>query len=85
MKDPYCKISLLETCKTKSENKDGLHRKQTVNTKVIKKTLFPKWEETFTWTVYGEKRGIEIMVFDEDKITDDFLVCFLNQKILIQF
>ncbi|XP_077944224.1 E3 ubiquitin-protein ligase NEDD4-like isoform X13 [Gasterosteus aculeatus] len=64
--DPYVKLSLYVA----EENKElGL-----VQTKTIKKTLNPKWNEEFFFRVCPQNHRLLFEVFDENRLTrDDFL------------
>ncbi|XP_060938520.1 E3 ubiquitin-protein ligase NEDD4-like isoform X3 [Limanda limanda] len=64
--DPYVKLSLYVA----DENKElGL-----VQTKTIKKTLNPKWNEEFYFRVCPQNHRLLFEVFDENRLTrDDFL------------
>ncbi|XP_064165136.1 E3 ubiquitin-protein ligase NEDD4-like isoform X10 [Anguilla rostrata] len=64
--DPYVKLSLYVA----DENRElGL-----AQTKTIKKTLNPKWNEEFYFRVYPQNHRLLFEVFDENRLTrDDFL------------
>ncbi|XP_042191867.1 E3 ubiquitin-protein ligase NEDD4-like isoform X3 [Callorhinchus milii] len=64
--DPYVKLSLYVA----DENRElGL-----IQTKTIKKTLNPKWNEEFYFRVNPQNHRLQFEVFDENRLTrDDFL------------
>ncbi|XP_041917276.1 E3 ubiquitin-protein ligase NEDD4a isoform X3 [Alosa sapidissima] len=63
--DPYTRVSLY----------DAINGELTsVQTKTIKKTLDPKWNEEFFFRVHPRKHRLLLEVFDENRLTrDDFL------------
>ncbi|XP_041914442.1 E3 ubiquitin-protein ligase NEDD4-like isoform X24 [Alosa sapidissima] len=64
--DPYVKLSLYVA----SENRELA----LVQTKTIKKTLNPKWNEEFYFRVCPQNHRLMLEVFDENRLTrDDFL------------
>ncbi|XP_061071753.1 E3 ubiquitin-protein ligase NEDD4-like isoform X12 [Conger conger] len=64
--DPYVKLSLYVA----DENRELA----LVQTKTIKKTLNPKWNEEFYFRVYPQNHRLLLEVFDENRLTrDDFL------------
>ncbi|XP_031433595.1 E3 ubiquitin-protein ligase NEDD4-like isoform X17 [Clupea harengus] len=64
--DPYVKLSLYVA----TENKELAM----VQTKTIKKTLNPKWNEEFYFRVSPQNHRLMLEVFDENRLTrDDFL------------
>ncbi|CAF97147.1 unnamed protein product [Tetraodon nigroviridis] len=64
--DPYVKLSLYVA----DENREL----SLVQTKTIKKTLNPKWNEEFFFRVCPQKHRLLFEVFDENRLTrDDFL------------
>nr|XP_032824689.1 E3 ubiquitin-protein ligase NEDD4-like isoform X1 [Petromyzon marinus] len=64
--DPYVRVSLYEL----EENRELV----LVQTKTIKKTLNPKWNEEFHFRVDPHNHGLLFEVFDENRLTrDDFL------------
>ncbi|KAI1904835.1 hypothetical protein AGOR_G00009760 [Albula goreensis] len=64
--DPYVKLSLY----TAEENRELA----LVQTKTIKKTLNPKWNEEFYFRVFPQNHRLLFEVFDENRLTrDDFL------------
>ncbi|XP_063066704.1 E3 ubiquitin-protein ligase NEDD4-like isoform X8 [Engraulis encrasicolus] len=65
--DPYVKLSLYDVA---SENRELA----LVQTKTIKKTLNPKWNEEFYFRVCPQEHRLLLEVFDENRLTrDDFL------------
>ncbi|XP_055517224.1 E3 ubiquitin-protein ligase NEDD4-like isoform X1 [Leucoraja erinacea] len=63
--DPYAKVSLYDPIKGELAS---------VQTKTIKKTLDPKWNEEFYFRVHPGHHRILFEVFDENRLTrDDFL------------
>ncbi|NP_001164707.1 neural precursor cell expressed, developmentally down-regulated 4-like [Saccoglossus kowalevskii] len=65
--DPYVKIHLF-----RGDREEGLIC--SVNTKTIKKTLNPKWDEQFLFRVNPRDNRVLFEVFDENRVTrDDFL------------
>ncbi|XP_051955660.1 E3 ubiquitin-protein ligase NEDD4-like isoform X11 [Xyrauchen texanus] len=64
--DPYVKLSLYVA--------DENHELALVQTKTIKKTLNPKWNEEFYFRVCPQNHRLLFEVFDENRLTrDDFL------------
>ncbi|XP_051907247.1 E3 ubiquitin-protein ligase NEDD4-like isoform X9 [Hippocampus zosterae] len=64
--DPYVKLSLYVT--------DETRELALVQTKTIKKTLNPKWNEEFYFRVCPQNHRLLFEVFDENRLTrDDFL------------
>ncbi|KAJ8338972.1 hypothetical protein SKAU_G00357580 [Synaphobranchus kaupii] len=64
--DPYVKLSLYVA----DENRELA----LIQTKTIKKTLNPKWNEEFYFRVYPQTHRLLLEVFDENRLTrDDFL------------
>ncbi|XP_063430371.1 uncharacterized protein LOC134712590 isoform X2 [Mytilus trossulus] len=57
--DPFCIVKMGE--------------KRLLKTTVKKKTLFPKWNESTTFEFNDESQMIEILLYDKDFISDDFL------------
>ncbi|XP_052057688.1 uncharacterized protein LOC127698326 isoform X6 [Mytilus californianus] len=57
--DPFCIVKMGE--------------KRLLKTSVKKKTLFPKWNESTTFEFSNENQMIEILLYDKDFISDDFL------------
>ena len=67
LSDPYCELYVLD-------DKLQVDKKTKQKTKVIKKNLNPKWNETFTFQVPVTSKGIMIDMFDEDLIgSDEFM------------
>jgi len=67
LSDPYCEIYILD-------EKGQQNKKSKQKTKVIKKSLTPSWNETFTITAPAGTSGILIDMFDSDQIgTDEFM------------
>uniref|UniRef100_A0A8C9TZK5 E3 ubiquitin-protein ligase n=1 Tax=Scleropages formosus TaxID=113540 RepID=A0A8C9TZK5_SCLFO len=65
LSDPYTRITLYDL-----ENDDSI----SIQTKTIKKTLDPKWNEEFFFSVHPQKHRLLFQVFDENRLTrDDFL------------
>ncbi|XP_048258981.1 E3 ubiquitin-protein ligase NEDD4-like isoform X2 [Haliotis rufescens] len=65
--DPYVRLSLF-----RGDREDGLI--DTKQTKVIKKTLNPKWHEEFVFRVNPRDNVVLLEVFDSNRVTrDDFL------------
>ncbi|CAL8350146.1 unnamed protein product [Merluccius merluccius] len=63
--DPYTKISLYDPVNGELTS---------LQTKTIKKTLHPKWNEEFYFRVHPSKHRLLLEVFDENRLTrDDFL------------
>ncbi|XP_077050757.1 E3 ubiquitin-protein ligase NEDD4-like isoform X2 [Siphateles boraxobius] len=63
--DPYTKISLYDPVNGEITS---------LQTKTIKKTLDPKWNEEFFFRVHPRKHRLLLEVFDENRLTrDDFL------------
>lgn len=54
--DPFIKISIAD---------------ETVQTKVIKNSLNPSWNETFSFRFFSNPKSIRFDVMDEDKVSDD--------------
>ncbi|KAL3874920.1 hypothetical protein ACJMK2_037872, partial [Sinanodonta woodiana] len=57
--DPYCQVMM--------------NSKQLYCTSVKKKTLFPKWNESFMFEMKEDDGMIEIFMYDKDLISKDFL------------
>ncbi|TRY90153.1 hypothetical protein DNTS_033341 [Danionella cerebrum] len=65
MSDPYTRISLYDPVNGEITS---------LQTKTIKKTLDPKWNEEFFFRVHPRKHRLLLEVFDENRLTrDDFL------------
>jgi hypothetical protein len=64
--DPYCVMTLLDA---KGQPIKASQKKS----KVIKKNLDPEWNETFQWVADPTITGIEITVWDEDLMSDEFM------------
>ncbi|XP_018595174.1 E3 ubiquitin-protein ligase NEDD4-like isoform X2 [Scleropages formosus] len=63
--DPYTRVSLYDPVSGELTS---------VQTKTIKKTLDPKWNEEFFFRVHPRKHRLLLEVFDENRLTrDDFL------------
>ncbi|KAM4743572.1 E3 ubiquitin-protein ligase NEDD4-like [Anableps anableps] len=63
--DPYTRLSLYDPVNGEITS---------LQTKTIKKTLDPKWNEEFYFRVYPKKHRLLFEVFDENRLTrDDFL------------
>uniref|UniRef100_A0A3Q2YKT6 E3 ubiquitin-protein ligase n=1 Tax=Hippocampus comes TaxID=109280 RepID=A0A3Q2YKT6_HIPCM len=63
--DPYTRLSLYDPC----SGEIATHQ-----TKTIKKSLDPKWNEEFYFRVHPRKHRLLLEVFDENRLTrDDFL------------
>ncbi|KAM3876779.1 E3 ubiquitin-protein ligase NEDD4-like [Diretmus argenteus] len=63
--DPYTRLSLYDPV---------IGEITSLQTKTIKKTLDPKWNEEFYFTVHPRKHRLLLEVFDENRLTrDDFL------------
>lgn len=63
--DPYTRISLYDPVNGELTS---------LQTKTIKKTLDPKWNEEFYFRVHPRKHRLLLEVFDENRLTrDDFL------------
>lgn len=61
--DPFCEVNLY---------------KRTKKTKVIKETLNPQWNEVMEFNVrkFSRQSILEVVVWDEDKLTNDFMGVF---------
>ncbi|KXJ28856.1 E3 ubiquitin-protein ligase NEDD4-like [Exaiptasia diaphana] len=67
LSDPYCKVMVY-----RGDPTTGIIDSATTQTK--KKTLDPKWNETFTFRVNPLDNNLLVQVFDENRVTrDDFL------------
>ena len=70
LSDPYVEVRLLpEDPKKKKKEKDQ-------KTKVVKKSLNPRWEESFEFTLTPAElpdRRIQLLVWDEDAVGRDFM------------
>ncbi|XP_063694630.1 E3 ubiquitin-protein ligase NEDD4-like isoform X1 [Bolinopsis microptera] len=74
LSDPYCKVSLC------SEISSGLNADEDTvigipaETRAIKKTLNPVWNETFVFRVHPSRQYLLFEIYDYNKVTqDDFL------------
>ncbi len=67
LSDPYCEIYVLD-------EKSQPIKKSKQKTKVIKKSLNPTWDESFSISTTSGNSGILIEMYDQDAVgTDEFM------------